>query len=94
MTVIFGYPKGKPLGLPPKLPLEEIVYSGTYREPDGAIIQRWIKEWMAAYRSVFITRSFNSQIKSYLSRVDEAEKGLNDIIFYPQEGGRDDSSLQ
>ena len=85
MTVVFGYPKKKLHGMPPKLPLEEITFSGKYRNPDKSVMNDWLHQMMAAYRAVYITRSFKGQLKRYLSKVDSAEKGLTSMIFYRPE---------
>lgn len=89
MTIVFGYPKGKALGMPPKLPLEEIVFTGKYKQPDKTVMKRWLQQMMAAYRAAFVTRSLQGQMQHYLSKVDNAEKGLRDLIFYrPEESAK------
>ena len=85
MTIVFGYPKGKPGGMPPKLPLEEIIFSGRYKNPDKLVMKNWLHQMMAGYRAVFITRSFKGQLKKYFSKADSAEKGLKTLIFYRPE---------
>jgi nitroreductase len=85
MTVVFGYPKSSPLGMPPKLPLDQITFTDTYRESDEETMQQWLKGMMAGYRATKITGSFKGQLKKYLSKVDEAEEGLRKLIFYKPE---------
>ncbi|MEW5816350.1 MAG: nitroreductase family protein [Spirochaetota bacterium] len=85
MTVIFGYPKSKPLGMPPKLPKNEIIFTGKYRDPDKTVMQAWFKKMMAGYRALYVTKSFKQQLNHYFSKIDEAEKGLREIIFYKPE---------
>jgi nitroreductase len=84
-TIVFGYPKGKPLGMPPKLPLEAITFSGSYKETDPHITEDWLTQMQAGFRASKITHSFKSQLKHYLSKIDEAEKGLANIVFYRPE---------
>jgi hypothetical protein len=85
MTIVFGYPAGRPLGMPPKLPLEEITFTGKYREPDDEVMKNWLQEMRAAYRAVKVNRSFADQLDSYNSKINEAEEGLRKIVFYKDE---------
>ena len=85
MTIVFGYPAGKALGMPPKLPLKEITFSGKYKPPDPEVMQAWLEQMMAGYRALYVTRSFNDQLTSYNSRIDETEAGLRKMIFYKDE---------
>ncbi len=84
-TIVFGYSKGKPLGMPPKLPMEAVTFTGSYKETDPRITEEWLKQMQAGFRAAKITQSFKSQLKHYLSKIDEAEKGLHKIIFYRPE---------
>ncbi len=85
MTIVFGYPKGKPLGMPPKLPIEEITFFHQYKESDRKVMEDWLKQMMAGYRAMRITDSFKEQIRRYVSKIDAAEKGLRELIFYKPE---------
>jgi len=82
MTIVFGYRAARPLGMPPKLPLSEITFAGRYKEPDGKATRRWLDQMRAGYRALYITRSFQGQLKRYLSKIDQAEAGLHKLIFY------------
>jgi len=85
MTIVFGYPAAKALGLPPKLPLSEVTFSGKYREPDEKIMRSLLAEMAAGYRAMYVTKSFNNQLTAYNSRIDETEAGLRKMIFYKDE---------
>lgn len=85
MTIVFGYPKGKPLRMPPKFPIEEITFFHQYRESDRKVMEGWLKQMMAGYRALRITDSFKAQLRRYVSKIDAAEKGLRDLIFYKPE---------
>ncbi len=85
MTIVFGYGKGGEPPMPPKLPLEEITFTGTYREPDDKVMKNWLEQMMAGYRASRVTKSFKGQLNHYLEKMDEAEKDLKDIIFYKDE---------
>lgn len=82
MTIVFGYCAARPLGMPPKLPLSEITFAGRYKEPDDKATRRWLDQMRAGYRALYITRSFQGQLKRYLSKIDQAEAGLHKLIFY------------
>ena len=85
MTIVFGYPKSRPQAMPPKLPKEEIIFTDTYNEPNNQVIDDWLKQMMAGYRATKLTTGFKGQLKRYLSKADEAEKGLNELIFHKPE---------
>jgi nitroreductase len=82
MTIVFGYPAGRPLGMPPKLPISEITFAGRYKEPDGKVMKRWLDQMRAGYRALYVTKSFQGQLRRYLSKLDQAEAGLHKLIFY------------
>jgi nitroreductase len=85
MTIVFGYPAARPKGMPPKLPLSEIIFAGRYKEPDAKATKRWLDQMMAGYRALYVTKSFRGQLKHYLSKTDQAEAGLRTLIFYKKE---------
>lgn len=85
MTIVFGHPKNYPTIMPPKLPVEEITFTGRYKEPDSKVMQDWLHQMIAGYRAKMITASFNGQLRKYLSKIDEAEAGLRRLIFYREE---------
>ena len=87
-TIIFGYPKRKPAGMPPKLPLEEIIFSKSYSTPDPEVFADWLKQMQAGYRATHITSSFAAQLKHYRKKLNRAEEDLHKAVFYrPEEDG-------
>jgi nitroreductase len=86
MTIVFGYPRGKPLAMPPKLPLEQVTFSGTYKDPDPESMKRWLQQMIAGYRAWKVTDSFQAQLKRYLAKIDDAEKGLEELVFHSSGG--------
>ena len=91
MTIVFGYPRGKPLAMPPKMPLEQITFTEKYKEADRKVMNRWMEQMIAGYRAWKVTDSFQAQLKRYLAKIDGAEKGLEDLIFYSGDCAHDDS---
>jgi len=91
MTIVFGYPRGKPLAMPPKLPLEQVTFTGTYREPDMKVMKSWLQQMIAGYRAWKVADSFQAQLRRYLAKIDDAEKGLQDMVFYSTDGGERDA---
>jgi len=84
-TIVFGYAKKPPIGVPPKLPLDQITFTDTYKEPDPDVLKSWLEQMTAGYRAVMVTQSFRGQIKRYLSKLEAAERGLEKKIFYKKE---------
>lgn len=85
MTIVFGYPKSRPQAMPPKLPKEEITFTDAYKKPNKQVIDDWLKQMMAGYRATKVTTGFKGQLKRYLTKADEAEKGLHELIFHKPE---------
>jgi nitroreductase len=85
LTIVFGFPKGKPLAMPPKLPIEEISFSGKYKEADWKKMKDWLHQMIAGYRAWRITDSFQKQVKRYVERADAAEENLKGLVFYNPE---------
>lgn len=88
-TLVLGYPKKVPLGIPPKLPKETITFSAKYREADPEVLRSWLEQMMAGYRATMITSSFIGQLERYRSKLDQAEEGLEQSIFYRGKSGAD-----
>jgi nitroreductase len=85
MTIVFGYARRGPGGMPPKLPTAEITFAGSYREADTATMKAWLDQMTAGYRATHVTSSFRGQLRHYLSKIDEAEAGLRELIYYRDE---------
>ncbi|UCB44647.1 MAG: nitroreductase family protein [Spirochaetota bacterium] len=85
LTIVFGFPKGKPLAMPPKLPIEEITFSEKYKETDRDTMKEWLNQMIAGYRAWRITDSFQNQVKRYVERAGAAEENLNRLVFYNPE---------
>jgi FMN reductase (NADPH) len=85
LTIVFGFPKGKPLAMPPKLPIEAITFTGKYKETDQGIMKDWLQQMIAGYRAWRITDSFQNQVKRYVERADAAEENLRGLVFYNPE---------
>lgn len=85
MTIVFGYALGGAAGMPPKLPIDQIVFEYKYQEPDLNAMKSWLQQMQAGYKATRITESLSKQLDRYNERIEDAEKGLHDIIFYKPE---------
>ncbi len=82
MTIAFGYPARGEQPMPPKLPLEEISFSnGKYHPADPAVLQDWLEQMTAGYKASFPFSSLGAQLNVYASKIGEAEKDLNNMVF-------------
>jgi hypothetical protein len=81
MTIVFGYPDGNYPPMPPKLPMEEIVFKNEYKEPDMEILDDWIKQMHAGFKITNPFSSFEAKLNYYTSNLERAEKEVNDLIF-------------
>lgn len=84
MSIVFGYPAGKPSVMPPKLPLEAVAFTGTYREAAQDVLDRWRDEMRAGYQATHGGERFEAKLAYYRGRVDEAERDLCRLI-HPDE---------
>ena len=66
--------------MPPKLPLEAIIFTGPYRETDQAVLDRWYQEQQAGYQASNWGTRFAQQIAYYNRRLLEAERDLETLI--------------
>lgn len=81
-TLVLGYPKKRSKTMPPKLPMETVTFTGEYREPDPEVLDSWMEQMKAGYRALKVTGSFQKQLDHYRSKLDQAEEGLERIIYY------------
>jgi nitroreductase len=81
MTIIFGYPSGSAPPMPPKLPLDQIIFTDTYQETNQEIMEDWLAQMKAGFKANRIDSSFEAQLQVYVNKIDQAEKDLHDIIF-------------
>jgi len=82
MTIVFGYRRGPLPPMPPKLPLEQISFSGPYQEADRAVLESWLEQTLAGYKASHPTSSFDAQLRVYLSKIEGAENDLRRIVYY------------
>lgn len=82
MTIVFGYPAGIIAPMPPKLPLEEISFTGgKYCETDPAVLKDWMEQMTAGYKASFPFSSLDAQLRVYKSKIGKAEEDLNTMVF-------------
>jgi FMN reductase (NADPH) len=81
MTIVFGYPEGAYPPMPPKLPLEQICFTGQYREPDPAVMTEWLHQMIAGYKAGNLRSSFDAQLNIYRAKIGQAEADLHAMVF-------------
>jgi nitroreductase len=80
-TIVFGYPRGAYPPMPPKLPLDQICFTGRYREPDPAVMEDWLDQMIAGYKASNLRSSLEAQLNVYRSKIDQAEADLHAMAF-------------
>ncbi len=80
LTMIFGYPRGPRPPMPPKLPLEQICFEGSYRDADGSVMDEWLAQMRAGYKASHPFSSFEAQLRVYRSKISQAEADLREMI--------------
>jgi nitroreductase len=81
MTIVFGYPRGAYPPMPPKLPLDQISFTGQYREPDPVVMTDWLHQMIAGYKASNIRSSFDAQLNIYRAKIGQAESDLHAMVF-------------
>ena len=84
MSIVFGWPSGKPPVMPPKYGLETVAFTGPYREAPDREIEDWREQMQAGYRAAHKGERFTAKIAYYNRRIIDAEKDLNDLVFYEE----------
>jgi nitroreductase len=82
MTIVFGYARGPYPPMPPKLPINQIIFEGKYQPPDNEILQSWVSQMTAGYKASHPGSSFENQVKIYGNKIGQAETDLKEMIFY------------
>jgi nitroreductase len=80
-TIVFGYPKGGYPPMPPKLPLDQICFTGQYRESDPEVMIDWLHQMIAGYKASNIRSSFDAQLNVYRAKIGQAEVDLQAMVF-------------
>lgn len=81
MTIVFGYPARAYPPMPPKLPLEELCFTGSYRESDRRALIDWRDQMAAGYQASNPRSSLETQLQVYRSKIGVAETQLHAMIF-------------
>lgn len=87
MTVVLGYPKVENVPMPPKFKIEDITFSGTYRQTEAAKVREWFSLMEAGYRASNFFSSFRAKLSYYRQNLSRAERELRDIILGEREKG-------
>jgi hypothetical protein len=85
MTIVFGYARVGYPPMPPKLPLDQITFTGRYHETDPVILQDWMAQMQAGYKASHLRSSFEAQLQVYRSKIHKAEEDLQRMVFYEVE---------
>lgn len=81
LTIVFGYPKGGALAMPPRFPMQQICFrDGAYHESDSSVLRDWVEQMTAGYKASFPSSSLQKQLEVYRLKIAQAEKELEDII--------------
>jgi nitroreductase len=81
MTIVFGYARGSYPPMPPKLPADQIFFSGQYQPPDRETMESWLAQMIAGYKASHLSSSFQSQVNIYQQKIGQAETDLHEMIF-------------
>jgi nitroreductase len=88
MSIVFGHPAGPPPVMPPKFALDQVAFTGRYRDIPEADLQEWNRQMQAGYRASHKGESFAAKIAYYTRRIAEAERDLAARVFHAD--GRED----
>jgi FMN reductase (NADPH) len=86
MTLVLGYPKSGYRAMPPKLPIDQISFTGKYKEAELSILKDWFSQMFTGYKAEHPFSSFDAQLELYRSKIDQAERDLRTMVFYKDKG--------
>ncbi len=86
MTIVFGYPRGGRLPMPPKAAARNRGVHRRYREAEPEIMQDWLNQMMAGYQASHLGASFNNQLGIYRSKIGQAEADLQKMVYHRTNG--------
>lgn len=75
-TIVLGYRRGAPPPMPPKLPLEQICFEGSYKKVNEQVMEEWLAQMKAGYKASRPLSSFKAQLNLYESKIGRAEANL------------------
>ncbi len=81
MTMVFGYAKNAYPPMPPRLPIETITFTETYKLPDKIVLRDWVDEMEAGFKAAWPGSSFAKQVEHYCTKLGRAEEELHRFIF-------------
>ena len=81
MTIVFGYPAAARPPMPPRLPLEQVVFNGRYPQPDQAALEDWLAQMVAGYKAGHLDSSFEQQLGVYHRKIGQAEVDLQRMVL-------------
>lgn len=81
MTMVFGYAKAAYPPMPPRLPMEQIIFTDHYKMPDKVVLGDWVDQMEAGYKASWPNSSFAKQVETYCSKLGRAEEELHHLIF-------------
>ena len=70
--------------MPPKLPLNQICFTGAYTEADPHVLEDWMAQMTAGYKASYPLSSLDAQLDVYKSKIVNAEKDLKQMVFHRQ----------
>lgn len=79
-TLVLGYRRKGLLAMPPKLPVEAICGRRVYPGVDQSTQGVWLADMQAGYRAMRPWTSFKDQVRTYASKIRQAEADLASII--------------
>ncbi len=82
MTIVFGYAQKGYAPMPPKLPLDQICFTDTYKKTDQQVLKDWMAQMTAGYKASFPQSSIENQLQVYKSKIERVEKDLNKMVFH------------
>ena len=80
MTIVFGYAEGARPPMPPKLPLQSVCFAKTYQETERGVMESWLDQMKAGYKASHLFSSFDTQLKVYAAKLQQAEEALHLLV--------------
>jgi len=80
-TFVLGYRKTASPGIPPRFEKRNVVFESVYGPLHANDLESWHEQMKLGYKLTNLTSSFDTKLRYYLSRFDEAEAALQTQVF-------------
>jgi len=85
MTMVFGYARSAYPPMLPRLSLDQIVFTDTYKATEENELKDWIDQMEEGFKAIRPGASFARQLETYSNKIGQAEASLSKLVYYKKQ---------